>query len=165
MIIEVALLTLLITFSATFSTITGFGTSTISIPIMLNFFPLHETLLFVGIIHLVGTVWKMFLFRKGFVQKFFFILIVPAALASFAGAFALFAIPPRVSSALLGGFLVLYVLFLMYQHSFQLKRSNITATIGAMLSGFFAGIFGLGGAIRSVFLHAYNIPKIRCRKT
>ncbi len=36
---------------------------------------------------------------------------------------------------------------------------NAAALSGGALSGFFAGMFGIGGAIRSMFLSAFNLPK------
>ena len=35
----------------------------------------------------------------------------------------------------------------------------MTAISGGALSGFFAGIFGVGGAVRGVFLTAFDLPK------
>jgi len=35
----------------------------------------------------------------------------------------------------------------------------MTALSGGALSGFFAGMFGIGGAIRSMFLSAFDLPK------
>ena len=47
-----ALLVVLLTFLAAFAgTVTGFGTSTILVPILSLWYPLPETLLFVGVVH------------------------------------------------------------------------------------------------------------------
>ena len=35
----------------------------------------------------------------------------------------------------------------------------LTGAVGGALSGFFAGIFGIGGAIRAMFLSAFDLPK------
>lgn len=43
--------------------------------------------------------------------------------------------------------------------AFAFKQNALTATTGGALSGFFAGIFGVGGAIRSAFLAAFDLPK------
>mgnify|MGYP001577355496 CR=1 FL=1 len=50
-------------------TATGFGTSTIMIPVMVLYAPLSVALLFVGTIHLCGDIWKVLLFRQGFDWK------------------------------------------------------------------------------------------------
>src|SRR3989344_2543905 len=62
-IFYIALLTLI---AATVGTITGFGTSTLMIPVLAKFFPPVEAIFLVAIIHWFGDVWKVTLFRKGF---------------------------------------------------------------------------------------------------
>ena len=37
--------------------------------------------------------------------------------------------------------------------------SNNNTLLGGALSGFFSDIFGVGGAVRSTFLSAYDLPK------
>ncbi len=61
----VLLLGLLTLFVSAGGTATGFGTSTVMIPVMVLFFPLPDALLFVGTIHLAGDAWKVLLFRRG----------------------------------------------------------------------------------------------------
>ena len=159
MIIEIIGVALLVTIAGTMSTITGFGTSTISIPILLNFYSLQETILFVGLIHFAGTIWKMVLFRKGFQTDFFVSFGIPAIIASYIGAQTLFRIPAGLASKLLGAFLIVYVFVILLWSDRILKKNRVTNASGGILSGFFAGIFGMGGAIRAVFLSAYNLPK------
>jgi len=61
MIFELLILTLLVFVASIVGTFSGFGTSTIMVPVMLLFFPLPVTLLFVGVIHWFGDIWKMLL--------------------------------------------------------------------------------------------------------
>lgn len=53
----------------------------------------------------------------------------------------------------------MYVFFLLYQQNWKLKATDSSSILGGALSGMFAGIFGVGGAVRSAFLMAYNLPK------
>ncbi len=159
MIIASILITLLITFSSALSAITGFGTSTISVPILLHFFSLPQTLLFVGIIHWTGTIVKMLLYKDGFSRKLLINFGLPSLLASFLGAQLTFAITQQKASLLLGIFLITYVIFIFLNPRYKLKSSNQVAFTGGSISGFFAGLFGLGGALRAVFLGTFNLPK------
>ena len=59
----------------------------------------------------------------------------------------------------MGGFLVAYVIFIFVNPSFRLAQNNATAVTGGALSGFMAGIFGIGGAVRSAFLSVFDLPK------
>ena len=65
MVQELILLSLLAVIASGVGTLTGFGTSTIMLPVLLFFFPLPVTLLFAGIVHWFGDIWKMLFFRSG----------------------------------------------------------------------------------------------------
>jgi hypothetical protein len=155
-IVYIALLTIL---ASGIGTITGFGTSTILIPILLFYLPLPETLLVVGVIHFSGDIWKMILFRKGFDWKLVLTFGISGIIASFLGARIVFSASHDLLLRVLGAFMLAYVIFLIFKPEFKIPRENLTAITGGGLSGFFAGIFGVGGAIRTLFLSAFDLPK------
>jgi len=155
-IVYIALLTIL---ASGIGTITGFGTSTILIPILLLYLPLPETLLVVGVIHLSGDIWKMILFRKGFDWKLVLTFGITGIITSYIGAMIVFSAPQDILLRILGGFMLAYVIFLLFKPGFKIPKKNMTAITGGGLSGFFAGIFGVGGAIRTLFLSAFDLPK------
>jgi uncharacterized membrane protein YfcA len=140
-------------------TITGFGTSTIMVPVMLLHYPVPETLLFVGIIHFFGNVWKLLLFRRGFRWGLVLSFGVPGIAATFLGASLVFNISVTALSKILGSFVIIYVIYLFAKSSFNVKPSVIVGACGGALSGFLAGVFGIGGAVRSLFLTAFDLPK------
>ncbi len=158
--IELFVLILLVFIASAVGTFSGFGTSTIMVPVMLLFFPLPLTLLFVGVIHWFGDIWKMILFRRG-LRKWRLILwfAVPGILASYYGATLSLVVEEVILTRILGGFLLLYVLFILINREWKLPEHNLTAGAGGLASGFAAGIFGVGGAIRGAFLSAFNLPK------
>jgi len=155
-IVYIALLTIL---ASGIGTITGFGTSTILIPILLLYLPLPETLLVVGVIHLSGDIWKMILFRKGFDWKLVLTFGITGIITSYIGAMIVFSASQDILLRILGGFMLAYVIFLLFKPGFKIPKKNMTAITGGGLSGFFAGIFGVGGAIRTLFLSAFDLPK------
>jgi uncharacterized membrane protein YfcA len=155
-ILYIAILTII---ASGIGTLTGFGTSTIMVPILLFFLPLPETLLLVGVIHLFGDIWKMLLFRKGFKWKLILTFGIAGIITTFIGANIVFAISHELLLRILGGFLVAYTVFLFIRPKFKIPKNNMTAISGGALSGFFAGIFGVGGAVRSAFLSAFDLPK------
>ncbi len=156
---EVILILLVVTLASGVGTLTGFGLSTVMIPVMVLYYPLAEALLFVGIIHWFGDVWKLILFREGIRWRLILSFGLPGIAATILGASLVFHIPSTVLSRVLGAFLVLYVLFVLVRRSFQVRPGLPTNLIGGMLSGFCAGIFGMGGAVRGMFLSAFNLPK------
>ena len=156
---EIVYITILVLIASMIGTMTGFGTSTIMVPILLLFSPLPQTLLFVGIIHWFGDVWKILLFKKGLNWKLILGFGIPGIAASFLGASLTFQISERILIKILGGFLLAYVIFLFLKPGFRLAKNKNNMIAGGASSGFFAGIFGVGGAIRATFLTAFDLPK------
>jgi uncharacterized membrane protein YfcA len=155
-VIFVALLTLL---ASVIGTLAGFGISTIMVPVLLTVLPLPQTLLLVGIIHWFNDIWKMLLFRKGIRWKLFLAFGLPGILTSFIGSSLFLRISQEILSRALGIFLLAYVLFITFNQTFKLgQRLSVVISSGA-LTGFFAGIFGIGGEINAVSLSAFNLDK------
>jgi uncharacterized membrane protein YfcA len=137
----------------------GFGISTIMIPVLLMFLPLPQTLLLVGIIHWFNDIWKMLLFRGGIRWRLFLAFGLPGILTSFIGSSLSLKVPPEILSRILGVFLIAYVLFIIFNRTFKLNQRLSVAVSGGALTGFFAGIFGIGGEINAVALSAFNLEK------
>ena len=156
---EMAYTTTLVFVASLVGTMTGFGTSTIMVPILLLFSPLPQTLLFVGIIHWFGDLWKILLFKKGLNWKLILGFGISGIIASYIGASLTFQISEKILMKILGGFLLAYVIFLFLKPGFRLTKNNNNMIAGGVLSGFFAGIFGVGGAVRATFLSAFDLPK------
>ena len=152
-------ITLLTFFSSIIGTVTGFGISTIMVPVVLFFLPLPETLLLVGLIHWFGDLWKMLLFKHGVHKKLLIYFGIPGIIASAYGASLIVHLPENLSSRVVGTILVSYVVFLILEPNFRLKETNLTASLGGISSGFLAGISGVGGGALRVVLTAFNIPK------
>lgn len=155
-ILYIAFLTLV---SSTIGTITGFGTSTLMIPVLVIFLPPVEAIFLVAIVHWFGDVWKVSLFRKGFNFKLIALFGIIGLATSYLGAFVSLGADQSVLLQILGAFLVVYALFLIYQSKFKIPATNTAALSGGALSGFFAGMFGIGGAVRGMFLSAFDLPK------
>ena len=150
----------LLTFVASATgTATGFGTSTIMMPVLTLFIPVPIALLFVGIIHLSGDVWKVILFKTGFDWKIILGFGLSGIIASFFGASLSLYASDLPLKKILGVFLILYVIFLLLKREWALPKTQGTAVCGGLLSGLFAGFFGVGGAVRGAFLAAFNLPK------
>lgn len=156
---QMVLLGLLTFVASAIGTSTGFGTSTVMIPVMVLFVPHPVALLFVGVIHLFNDIWKVLLFKRGFNKRLLLAFGLSGVAASFLGATLSLqenALPLR---HMLGGFLLAYVLFLLLNRQWALPRTTGASVCGGLLSGFFAGLFGVGGAVRGAFLAAFDLPK------
>jgi uncharacterized protein len=156
---EVILLCLLTLFASGIGTATGFGTSTVMIPVMVLFVPVPIALLFVGIIHLFGDIWKILLFKRGFDWALLLGFGISGIAASYLGASLSLQVQVIPLERILGAFLILYVIYLLIKREWALPKTYGTAIGGGLLSGFFAGLFGVGGAVRGAFLTVFNLPK------
>jgi len=157
--VDIALIAVLTFFASGVGTLTGFGTSTIMVPVMASFFPLPMTLLFVGIIHWFGDIWKMVLFREGLRWDLILKFGVPGVAATMIAGTLMFRIDDEILSRVLGAALLGYVVFLLVKDQFKVPESTTTAVTGGALYGFSAGFFGIGGAVRGAFLAAFDLRK------
>ncbi len=156
----IMILLILSTFIASmFGTFTGFGISTVLIPIFMIFFPPPVTLLIVGMIHWFNNVWRISLFRKGMIYKLVLYFGVPGILLSYTGARLTVEIPHDVLTRAIGVVIILYVIFIHLKEDFEVEANKKNALLGGSMYGFSSGISGIGGEIRSMFLLAYKLPK------
>ena len=145
--------------AAVAATIAGFGSSTLLIPVAFLFMDIKTAVFVVAVFHLFNNVFKIRLFWKSIDFKIFLLFGIPSILMAFAGAMLISVIPLGVVKIVLGVFLIVYAIYSFIKPEFGLKKSKPTAVIGGTLSGFLAGLIGLGGAIRGAFLTAFNLPK------
>ncbi len=138
---------------------TGFGTATIMTPLLLIFLPLPETVLLVGIIHIFGSLWQILLFREGIRWRLLFAFGAPGIITSFIGASISLNAPREILSRIVGGFLIVYVIIVLVNQRFKFQQRTLTSSVGGASYGFLAGIFGIGGAIRALFLNVFDLPK------
>ena len=155
-VVYIALLTLL---ASLIGTMAGFGISTIMVPVLLIILPLPQTLLLVGIVHWFNDIWKMLLFRNGIRWKLLLAFGLPGIFTSFLGSSLSLRISREILSRALGVFLIAYVIFIIFNRTFKLSQKLSVAISGGTLTGFFAGIFGIGGEINAVALSAFNLEK------
>ena len=157
---EIFFITILTFLAAILGTITGFGISTVMVPVVLLFLPLPETLLLVGVIHWFGDIWKMYFFKKEIDWNLLVFFGIPGVVMAFIGASLVFTLPERLLSQFVGAILIAYVIYLLLRPSFRLKKSFLAAAAGGAGSGFLGGLTGVGGgALRAIVLTAFNVPK------
>jgi uncharacterized membrane protein YfcA len=146
-------------FAEIVGTLAGFGSSTILLPIAVLFFDFKTALVLVAFMHLFGNLGRITFFRKGLVWRVIIYFGVIGVAGTLLGALLVSRIDQSLLKALLGVFLVAYALFVLVKPSFSMKPTKLNMLSGGVSSGFLAGLIGTGGALRSAFLTAYNLPK------
>lgn len=142
-------------------TFTGFGLSTLMVPMVVFFLPFPETLLLVGVLHWANDLWKLILFRSKPLWGLILGFGIPGAVAGVFGAGLVARLPEMLLLRIFGVLLISYTVFLFLRPSFRLAHGHGSSVISGLLSGFIAGLTGTGGAVRSAFLTAFNLPKYR----
>lgn len=165
----VAFLTAILTFFS------GFGLGTILMPVFAIFFPIEIAIALTGVVHFANNIFKMSLIGKWADKEVLLKFGVPAILASFAGAWLLLRItemptiidyqlwnkqfeitPVKLIIAIL---LLIFSLLEILPSVQKIQFSRNKLAVGGVLSGFFGGLTGIQGAVRSAFLIKSGLSK------
>ncbi|MEW6357278.1 MAG: TSUP family transporter [Planctomycetota bacterium] len=153
----------------------GFGLGTVLMPAFALFFPVEVAVAATAVVHLANNIFKVFLVGRRADVKVVAAFAVPAAVFAAVGAALLgyfatlkplveYAIGGRqcqvtvvklVIAVLVGGFAVLDLIPRF--ENLAVNRKYIP--LGGALSGFFGGLSGIQGALRSVFLLKAGLGK------
>lgn len=153
----------------------GFGLGTILTPAFMLFFPIELSIGLTGIVHFLNNLFKLFLVGKNANKEILIRFGIPAIVAAFIGAWVLVQIPTSqvlysysafgklievsvlkfTMALLLAFFAVLDLVPFLNRIQFGKKQ----LPIGGVLSGFFGGLSGNQGALRSAFLIKVGLSK------
>lgn len=153
----------------------GFGLGTLLMPVFALFFPVPVAIAATAVVHLANNLFKIFLVGRkadpGVVLRF----AVPGAIAAFIGAalLGLFAHLPPLFGYVFGGrsheitlvklvvgpLVVGFALFELLPRLRGLSFHRRYLPLGGLLSGFFGGLSGNQGALRSAFLIKAGLDK------
>ena len=153
----------------------GFGLGTILMPVFAVFFPVEAAIALTALIHLANNIFKLFLVGRPVnwpvVLRFGF----PAIVAAVAGAYLLTRsqhLPPVAVYELMGrahevlwikiivaGLMVVFALLELAPGLQKIQFERKYLPWGGLLSGFFGGLSGHQGALRSAFLIKCGLSK------
>lgn len=145
--------------AAIFGTLAGFGSSTVLIPVAMFFMDLKTAVFFVACFHLFNNLFKVKLFFTAIDYKIFWQFGIPSIIFAFLGARFITILPVALLVQILAVFLILFSCITFFKPHIKIKQNSFNALLGGGLSGLLAGLIGMGGAVRSVFLIAFNLPK------
>lgn len=139
-------------------TVSGFGSSILFVPLAGYFYDFKSVLGITAVFHVFSNLSKIYLFRQGIDKKIALKLGIPAVVAVIGGALLTTYLPAKEMQVGMNVMLVILSLYLIINFNKKLKQTNTTLYIGGAVSGFLAGLFGTGGAIRGVTLAAFQLP-------
>jgi uncharacterized protein len=153
----------------------GFGLGTILLPAFALFFPVEIAIAMTAIVHFFNNAFKFTLVYKNINKKTVVSFGIPALVFSFIGAFLLKKLGENTTLLTYSLFeksfettimkiivAVILVLFALFEWIPKLKNLTFDKRylpLGGILSGFFGGLSGHQGALRSAFISKIGLSK------
>jgi uncharacterized protein len=172
---DILLICLAAFFASLLTFFSGFGLGTILLPVFAVFFPVEIAVALTGVVHFTNNLFKMALVGRNADKSVLLRFGVPAVIASFAGAWLLVRISgiPALAEYEMAGRefvitpvkLVIALILLVFSvlelipaiNKLQFSRKSLP--VGGLISGFFGGLSGIQGAVRSAFLIKSGLSK------
>lgn len=172
---EIIVLSLASFFLAILTFFSGFGLGTILTPLFMIFFPVDLAIALTGIVHFFNNIFKLLLVGNQADKQVLVRFGIPAVIAAFAGALLLLQItglPPLFSYSIgpktfevspvkftISILLITFALIDLVPFFSKLQFDKDKLALGGALSGFFGGLSGNQGALRSAFLIKAGLSK------
>ncbi|NUM32855.1 MAG: sulfite exporter TauE/SafE family protein [Bacteroidetes bacterium] len=153
----------------------GFGLGTILTPVFMIFFPVDLAIGLTGVVHFFNNIFKLALVGRNADKSVLIRFGIPAVIAAIAGAWLLLHIPdvkPLFSYTAFGKnfevypvkfiisiLLIFFAVLDLIPFLNKLQFSKKHMPVGGVLSGFFGGLSGNQGALRSAFLIKVGLTK------
>ena len=153
----------------------GFGLGTILLPVFGLFFPIDLAILLTAMVHFMNNMLKIMLFGKNANRNVVLKFGIPAIITAFLGAYILSFLSDlkpifqysffeksfeiSLLKVIIGSLLIIFALFDYIPKFKNLEFDKKYLSLGGILSGFFGGISGHQGALRSAFLIRSGLSK------
>lgn len=161
LIIEYALLAIISFFAGGLTLFSGFGLSTLLLPVFIIFMSPSVAVQATALVHFINNFYKLFIFFRKINFKILYRFGIPALLSSILGALFLnyLSTNERNLKVVLGIIIVSIALLEMWPRVKNLKINIKWAPLGGLISGFFGGLSGHQGLFRSAFLIKSGLSK------
>ncbi|MDR7129766.1 putative membrane protein YfcA [Algoriphagus sp. 4150] len=172
---EIIIISLAAFITAVLTFFSGFGLGTILTPVFVLFFPIDLAIALTGVVHFFNNVFKLVLVGKNADKKVLIRFGIPAVLAAIIGALILLNITdlePLFTYQLAGNtfevtpvkfiisiILIFFSIIEILPFFEKLEFGSSKLPLGGVLSGFFGGLSGHQGALRSAFLIKAGLSK------
>lgn len=162
-------------FASALTFYSGFGLGTLLLPAFALFFPVEQAIALTAIVHFLNGLFKIGLVGRHANRRVLFRFGLPALITSILGAWALVwlsGMAPTFSyyafgrlvtvtpvKFIVGLLLLVFALLELLPRFRGLAFDEQHMPMGGMLSGFFGGLSGMQGALRSAFLSRAKLSK------
>jgi len=166
----------LVAFAASLLTFfSGFGLGTLLLPAFALFFPIDVSIGLTAIVHLLNNLFKLGLIGKFIQWKTALLFGIPGIIGAFFGARLLLGLSLgdaigeitilgqiftiELLNLIIGSLLIIFALFDLFPRLLVFSSNKKVLVAGGLFSGFFGGLSGHQGALRSAFLIKLNLSK------
>jgi hypothetical protein len=172
---EYILICLVAVIVAAMTLFSGFGLGTLLMPVFALFFPVPVAIAATALVHLANNIFKVALLGRNANRRVVLQFALPAALAAIGGALLLqfmSGIKPLVRYSLADKIFeitlvkvviaILIIIFAVLELTPRFEKLSFKpkyVPLGGILSGFFGGLSGHQGALRTAFLIRLGMPK------
>lgn len=145
--------------AAAIASVTGFGSATILIPFATLVIDLKQAIVLVAFFHFFSNAFRLVMLRRSVDRRLVLVYGMPSIAFALVGAWLFGSLHVGVLAVGFAGFIIVFALYSLVNPSWSLPDRNAILVSGGALSGLTAGLIGLGGAIRSMFLISTRIEK------
>jgi len=172
---EITIISLVAFFVSILTFFSGFGLGTILTPVFMIFFPVDLAIALTGIVHFLNNLFKLTLVGKNADRQVLLRFGIPAVIAALAGSWLLLNIPDAQAlfrytmfgrnfevfpvRFLISLLLIIFAIMDLVPYFSKLRFGREKLALGGALSGFFGGLSGNQGALRSAFLMKAGLSK------
>lgn len=172
---ELIIVSLAAFFIAILTFFSGFGLGTLLTPVLMIFFPVDLAIALTGVVHFFNNVFKLFLVGRNADMQVLLRFGIPAVIAAIAGAWLLlqitdldplfiYAIGERTIEVypvkfIISVLLIIFALMDLVPFLNKIQFTKKHMPVGGALSGFFGGLSGNQGALRTAFLIKAGLTK------
>ncbi|MBS9523995.1 sulfite exporter TauE/SafE family protein [Litoribacter alkaliphilus] len=172
---EIVIISLAAFLVAILTFFSGFGLGTILTPIFMIFFPVELAIALTGVVHFFNNIFKLILVGRSADRRVLLYFGGPAVLAAFLGSWILinltelqplfsyqlggrtFSVDPL--KLLISFLLIVFATMDLIPFFKRMEFSKDKLPLGGFISGFFGGLSGNQGALRSAFLIKAGLSK------
>ena len=172
---DLIIISLVAFFVAILTFFSGFGLGTILTPVFMVFFPVELSIALTGVVHFFNNIFKLGLVGRSADKQVLIKFGIPAILAAFLGAALLINLPDAKPlftytwaqdtiqvypvKFIISILLLVFALMDLIPYFSRMSFSKNKLPLGGFLSGFFGGLSGNQGALRSAFLIKTGLSK------
>ncbi|MFN8166434.1 MAG: sulfite exporter TauE/SafE family protein [Bacteroidia bacterium] len=172
---EQFIIALIAAFASLLTFFSGFGLGTILTPVLILFFPVEVAIALTGVVHLLNNLFKVSLTYKSINRHIALRFGITAIIGAFAGAKLLAMISGNdvlfqyqwndhlftvtLVKLIIAVLMIVFALFESIPSLRNIQFDKNKLPVGGLISGFFGGLSGNQGALRSMFLIRAGLGK------